>query len=152
MKKFEFRLEPVLKYRRYLERLAQQETARAHMNLKNCENKIMGLKAEYEAQGNKMENAVLDGVSASEFRAFCQYIWAVESGLEEAESEKMDLTRVLDEKIVELKQKSVDKKVMDLYREKQRDRYVQEIIKAEQKELDEISSLKTARALSNEKS
>jgi ABC-type branched-subunit amino acid transport system ATPase component len=83
MKKFEFRLEPVLKYRRYLERLAQQETARAHMNLKNCENKIMGLKAEYEAQGNKMENAVLDGVSASEFRAFCQYLWAVESGLEE---------------------------------------------------------------------
>ncbi len=151
MKKFEFRLEPVLKYRRYLERVAQQDTARANMNLKNCENRIMNLKTEYESQGAEMERAVLNGVSASGFRTFYQYLGAVESGLEEAESEKIELARVLDEKIVHLKQKSVDKKVIDLYREKQRDRYVQEIIKAEQKELDEISSLKTARALSNEK-
>ena len=40
MKKFKFRLEPLLNYRKYLERIAQQRTAKAQLDVKDCEKQV----------------------------------------------------------------------------------------------------------------
>ncbi len=150
MKKFNFRLEPLLNYRKYLERIAQQHTAKAHMDVKNCENQILNLKQVWTDNTNEVENIVEKGVSAKEFKRYHDYLNSVESGIAQEESRKLQLKKVLKEKLFELKKKSVDKKAMALYREKLKAVYTQELLKNEQKELDEISSLKIARELNNE--
>ncbi len=150
MKKFNFRLEPLLNYRKYLERVAQQHTAKAHMDVKNCENQILNLKQVWTNNTDEVENIVENGVSAKEFKRYHDYLNSVEAGIAQEEVRKLQLEKVLKEKLQELKKKSVDKKAMELYREKLKEAYTQELLKNEQKELDEISSLKIARELNNE--
>jgi len=151
MKRFEFKLQPLLNYRQYLERIAQQNTAKAHMDVKNCEKQILDLKKRYIQNADLIEDIMAEGVSASEFKRYYNYLDSVENSIEDEKSRKVKLNKVLKAKLLELKKKSVDKKAMELYQDKLKAEYTKEIIKLEQKELDEISSLKTARALSNEK-
>ena len=148
MKRFEFKLQPLLKYRQYLERLAQQNTARAHMDVKRCDEQITHLKQAYDQTTDSIETIIVKGISASEFRRYHQYLGSVANSIEGEKLRKINLNKVLKEKLLELKKKSVEKKAMELYREKLKDQYTHEIIKNEQKELDEISSLKTARTKS----
>jgi flagellar protein FliJ len=150
MKRFDFRLEPLLNYRKYQERIAQQHTAKAQMDVKDCENQILDLKRVWIENTKEVENSVEKGVSAREFKRYHEYLNSVEAGIAQEESRKLQLKKVLKEKLLELKRKSVDKKAMELYREKLKSVYTQEMLKNEQKELDEISSLKTARELNNE--
>lgn len=150
MKRFEFKLQPLLKYRQYLERIAQQKTAKAIMDVNSCENQISELKRAYDQHADMIEDVVSKGVSAVEFRRHHHYLDAVETSINDEKLKKIELKKLLKEKLLELKEKSVDKKAMELYREKLKTRYTQEIIKIEQNEADEITSLKTARTLSNE--
>ncbi len=148
MKRFEFKSQPLLNYRQYLERLAQQNTARAHMDVRLCEKQITDLKQAYVQNADKIETIVTKGIRASKFRQYHQYLDSVENSIEDEKSRKIDLKKNLQKKLLELRKKSVDKKAMELYREKLKADYTQEVIKNEQKELDEISSLKTARTRS----
>ncbi|SDT85900.1 flagellar export protein FliJ [Desulfobacula phenolica] len=150
MKRFEFKLQPLLNYRKYLEQVARQNTAKASMDVENCEKQIAYLKQTYDQKSEKIEGIVANGVNAFEFRLHHQYLNAVESSIKDEKSRKIKLKKILQEKLLELKKRSVDKKAMELYREKLKDEYTQEVLKIEQKELDEISSIKTARKLSNE--
>ncbi len=151
MKRFKFKLQPLLSYRRYLERVAQQKTAKAHMNMKNCEKQIKDLKQTWELSADKIDNIVTKGVNASTFRQYHDYLDSVQNSIKDKKLSKIQLNKLLKERLLKLKKKSVDKKAMELYKEKLKLKYNQEIIKIEQKELDEIVSIKTARTIiSNE--
>ncbi len=145
MKKFQFKMQPLLKYREYLERIAQQKTAKAHMDAKNCEQNIEQLKKTWEQQADVIEQNVENGISASQFQRYYHYLVTVETTIEEEKYRKIELDKILKEKLLELKKKSVDKRAMELYREKLLAQYTREMIQSEQKELDEISTLKSAR-------
>lgn len=148
MKKFDFKLQPLLKYRQYLERIAQQNTASAHMDVKNSEKQIEELKKTYGHQTLEIQKAAASGISGRDFQQYHQYLDAVEHSIEEEGQRKQELIKILNKKLQELRKKSVDKKVMELYRDKLKHAYTQEMVKNEQKELDEITTLKTARACS----
>ncbi|MDM8537795.1 flagellar export protein FliJ [Desulfobacterales bacterium HSG17] len=150
MKRFEFKLQPLLSYRQYLEKIAQQNTAAAHMNVKNCEKQIAELKQTWEHSADKIDKIITKGVNASTFREYHNYLDYVQTSIKNEKSRKIQLKKLLKEKLLELKKKSVDKKAMELYKERLKKEYNQEIIKIEQKELDEIVSIKTARTISNE--
>lgn len=145
MKKFKFKLQPLLTYKKYLERIAQQKTAKAHLDVKNCEQQIIDLEQTWDQQADTIENVVEKGIPASLFQRYYQYLVAVETSIVEERFRKIGLDKTLNEKLLELNKKSVDKKAMELYREKMKTQYNQEAIQIEQKELDEISILKTAR-------
>lgn len=150
MKRFKFKLQPLLTYRQYLERVAQQNTARAHLDVKTCENQILELKKTFDQHADKIEDVVAKGVSAIEFKRYHQYLDSVETSMENEKSRKTQLEKILKQKLLELKKKSVAKKTMELYRDRLKVEYTQEFLKIEQKESDEVSSIKTARKVSNE--
>ncbi|OGR11440.1 MAG: flagellar export protein FliJ [Desulfobacterales bacterium RIFOXYA12_FULL_46_15] len=150
MKRFCFKLQPMLNYREYLERVAKQNTAKAQMDVVQCEKQIKGLKNTRDQYGRQIENELEQGISALEFRYYCNYLDTVETAIEQERSRKIRLSGVLKEKLQELKKKTIDKKAMGFYRERLKAEYTQKILAAEQKEMDEISSIKTARKLSNE--
>ena len=150
MKRFQFKLEPLLNYRTYLERLAQQDTARAHLDVKGCEAVIRQLKSNHIQQAGEIEKSLQKGLHSSQFKRYYEYMDSLENQLSEEKKRKTALKKVLEEKVQVLKKKSVDKKAMELYRERQQTRYHHQLLQTEQKEQDEISSLKTARKISND--
>ena len=150
MKKFEFKLQPLLSYRRYLEKIAQQKIASAQMDIKKCEENIIELKQVWGKNVDKIEKVVKKGVNATVFRQYQNYLFSVETNLKNEKIRKIELNKILKEKLLVLKKKSIDKKVMALYKKKLKAEDDHEIIKIEQKVLDETVSLKTARRISNE--
>jgi flagellar FliJ protein len=75
---------------------------------------------------------------------------AVTQMILEEKKRKTQLEKILKKKRLVLKKRSVDKKAIERLREKQAKEYNQELLAIEQKELDQISSLKKAREISND--
>ncbi len=152
MKRFAFKLQPLLNYREYLERVAKQNTAKAQMDIVLCEKQIKDLKNTRDQHLERIEIELEQGTSAAQFRQSRDYLDAVETYMEQEKFKKIKLSGILKEKLLVLKKKTIDKKVMEIYRERLKTEYNQIILASEQKELDEISSLKTARKRSHEAS
>ncbi len=150
MKRFEFKLQALLNFRKHLERIAQQDLAKTVMAVSDCENQISSLQTTHGLSAKRLESIVEKGVTAQEFKQHNAYLGAVTRMIEGEKQRKIQLETVLKKKRKELKKRSIDKKAMERLREKQAKEYNQELLTSEQKELDEISSLKKAREISND--
>ncbi len=150
MKRFEFKLQALLNFRKHLERVAQQDMAKTVMAVSDCENQIDSLQTTHGQSTKKLEAIVEKGVAAQEFKHHHAYIGAVTQMIVEEKRRKVQLGIILKKKRLVLKKRSIDKKAIERLREKQAKEYNQELLTAEQKELDEISSLKKAREISND--
>lgn len=150
MKRFKFNLQSLLNYREHLEQVARQDMARAIQEVTACENRIQAFQTTHGQGAKRLEALVKKGVSASQFKIHHDYLGAVTGMIAEEKQQKTGLDKILAEKRVMLQKRSLDKKAMERLREKRAKDYHQELILAEQKELDEISSLKTAREIFNE--
>jgi len=150
MKRFDFKLQPLLNYREYMERVAKQKTARAQMDVALCEKQILDLKDTLNRHAYLIETEMEQGMGSFEFKQYRDYLDAVEALIEQERLRKIKLSGILKEKVLELKKKTIDKKAMEFYRERLKTEYTQKGLATEQKEMDEMSSLKTARKLSNE--
>ncbi len=145
MKRFEFKLQPLLNYRAYLEKLARQDAAKARLELLECEKRINSLKEELRRSAGRIDRLASKGVSAGIFKQFTNYMDAVDRDMGAETLRKASLAKVLEQKIEMLKNKTRDKKAMERLREKKEQAHVKEMLREEQKTLDEISSLKKAR-------
>ncbi len=147
MKKFLFKLQPVLKYRQYLEHLAKQETAKAYQDVKESEKAIENFKRLYLRKADELDNEASRGIRAEYFRQCIDYLDSVENDIKAEELKLVRFRHVLAEKQKKLTKASVDKKVIERLRHKQENDYMDEFRKEEQKEADEIASLKKARQI-----
>lgn len=149
MKRFKFRLQSLLNFREYLEQLAQQMTAKAHMDVKDCENQIRDLKDRYLIASESLEADMVKGLDAIRFRQHHMYLDRVENEIKEQSIHKEELVKILEEKLRDLKKRSIDKKVIEQLKEKKTREYTDEFLKSEQKIQDEMSSVTKARELQN---
>ena len=149
MKRFVFSLQSVLNLRRHKELMAQQAVGKAVLDLQVCEQQIDDLTTEKDQTRDRLEKKVADGLTASLFNQYSTYITTLSYRIHQASLQREQLSKVLVEKRQILKQKSIEKKAMERLREKQKQAYAKEALLEEQKELDEISSLKSAREILN---
>lgn len=149
MKRFEFTLQSLLTFRKHLEQMAQQGMAKAAMDVKACEKLIHSLENTHGQWAQRLESLVEKGMRAKEFNQHHAYLGAVDQMISEEKQQKIQLNKIFQEKLLTLKKRSIDKKAMERLREKKAKEYNLDLLAAEQKELDEISSLKTAREISN---
>jgi flagellar FliJ protein len=147
MKRFEFKLQSLLKFRNHLERMAQQEMAQVLLEITDCEKQIDSLQTTHGQWGQKLDRLVVKGIGSQEFKRHQDYLGALLGMVEEETQRKVQLETLLEKKRLALKKRSIDKKAIERLREKQAEEYNQEMLVAEQKELDEISSLKKAREI-----
>ncbi|WP_462267436.1 flagellar export protein FliJ [Desulfobacter sp.] len=150
MKKFQFRLQSLLKYKRHLEQAAKQETAQAVADVLTCEQRITGLQKDKTSATDQLESLMEKGMVAGRFNRYREFITAVDQSIILERNKKTELEKILDDKREALKQRTIDKKSLERLREKQAREYIHEMIREEQKSLDEIASLKTAREVNNE--
>jgi len=151
MKKFQFRLQSLLKYKRHLEQVAKQEMAQAVADVLACEQHITQLQNDGISAMDQLDSLVEKGIGAGQFNRYRQFITATDQMISLERNRKTELEKILDEKRDALKQKTIDKKSLERLREKQDREYTHEMIREEQKSLDEMTSLKTAREVNNER-
>ncbi len=145
MKKFTFKLESVLKYRKHLENLAQEEVVKAHINVINSEKKLKYLKQESLKSTQELDKSTLKGITATLFRQYNDYIDSVQGDIVAKIKELQTLKQIFAQKHKELTQKSVDRKIIERLKEKKRLEYMDEVLTEEQIIADEVASLKKAR-------
>ncbi len=147
MKRFKFKLASLLNFREYLERLAQQMTTKAHMDVKDCEKQISDLKDRYLEASTSLEEDMVRGLDAVRFRQHHTYLDRVDTEIREQLRTQKELLKILEEKRRDLKQRRIDKKIIEQLKEKKFMEYTDEFLKREQKTQDEMSSVIKAREL-----
>ena len=150
MKKFQFRLQSLLKYKHHLEQVAKQAMAQAVSDVLACEQRIIELQNNRISATDQLESMVEKGIVAGQFNRYRQFIIALDQMIVLERNRKNELEKILEEKRVALKQRTIDKKSLERLREKQTREYTHEMIREEQKILDETTSLRTAREVNNE--
>ncbi|MFH1155821.1 MAG: flagellar export protein FliJ [Pseudomonadota bacterium] len=151
MKRFIFRLQPILQFRQYRERLARQETALALREVQASEAKVAELTDEHTRTALELDAETSGGILASEFKTYTDYLDSLEHDISDQILTTRKLAGILAQKQKLLAKKSVDRKVMERLREKRAHEYMDEFLKLEQKTLDEITSVRKAREINNGK-
>ena len=151
MKKFVFRLQSLLNYKRHLEQVAKQAMARAVADVLACEKRIQSLQKDRISAADQLEALVEKGTGAGQFNRYRDFMTAVDQMIILEFRQKTELEKILDEKRDVLKQRTIDKKSLERLREKQALEHTHDMIREEQKVLDETASLRTAREVNNER-
>ncbi|MBF0224203.1 MAG: flagellar export protein FliJ [Desulfobacterales bacterium] len=146
MKKFQFKLEPYLKYKEFLEDRAKMEVGKAVANVLNCENETEAIKNNINAASLAFDKETSLGINAERMYVYTNYINGLESSLESKQKELRQLILILEQKQKELAKKSVEKKTIDNLKDKRKEEYYQNIFKLLQKENDDTIIIREASA------
>jgi flagellar FliJ protein len=135
MKKFSFRLEKVLNYR---SRIAEEKLR----DLINARNYATQLEMEEKRLIEEMKNAALnegETLNAATLQLRGEYGMRLEKEIAEKRQTSREQTKVVVEKLAIYLEASKEEKVLLKLKEKKRSEYLEELLRAEQKELDDIA-------------
>jgi flagellar FliJ protein len=138
MKPFKFRLESVLKYRRFMEK---KEMMRLMRHKKACEDVIMSIRhlnAQRSDMALKCSRAGAKGASVFEYLSYKAYLHSLQEDIDAAQLELMEKEHRVREQEAVLKKETIRKKVLERLRELRFEDHREMIAKLEQKQLDEL--------------
>jgi flagellar FliJ protein len=150
MKKFKFRLESVLKYKGFLEKEAKQALMSVNLDIKECEANIEQIKFKRLNLIDELEKKTEEGISIEFYHMHQNYIASVENSLVREKKRLEYLFKEKDLKTKRLIDARKEKEAMERLKDKTKKKYIEEMLYEEQKELDEISSIKKAREICND--
>lgn len=136
MKKFDFKFDKVLKAREIQEELAQNELIKARNKARKIENNIDRLTSIQEETYNFLRENENRSVSSLQAR---RYLKKTSYKIRSARNDLSQQERIVDKKLGEVVEKSQNRKVLESLKEKAADKYYNEHLKKQQKELDELA-------------
>lgn len=150
MKKFNFRLQSVLDFRKHLEKMAQMEVAKARRDLMESEEKLKSLNMDYDDTSLVFDGEMTKGIGAERFHYFTDYLSSIESLIQREEQNKEAFSGILIEKQNVLREKSIDRKTIEKLKEKQKNEYYDKMMKDMQKEVDDMVIIRQKRERADE--
>lgn len=150
MKKFKFKLESVLKYKDFLEKQAKQALMTINVDIRECEENIEEIRVKRSRLVNEVEKETEKGIAIELFQMFQNYIGAIENNLEKERNRLKLLFEEKDLRTLKLIEAKKEKEAIAKLKANKKKKFMEEMIYEEQKELDEISSIKKAREICNE--
>ncbi|OFI06808.1 flagellar biosynthesis chaperone [Clostridium acetireducens DSM 10703] len=134
MKKYKFRLQKLLDIRKEKEEESKIEFKKAQKEKLDLENKIHNLKNNY-----KKYNSIKNNESIIEQKIKMQYLNALVFTINDANKELEYKIQILDKKREELKQKQIERKTVEILKEKKKNEFIKEQNLIEQKANDEYA-------------
>jgi flagellar protein FliJ len=147
MKRFQFRLESLLRYREHLLEQAQQEVARIRGDVLACDERIVLLEKDSTATHQELETEVSTGIDTKRYQHFTKYLEGIESHQGVENLRRKQLMKLLEEKQKHLHQRAVDKKVLENLKNRRRDDYYKDLIQTLHKETDDTVIVRQARSM-----
>ncbi len=142
MKKFHFRLDPVIRYRRYLEQTAQIKLAIAEQGVINCREKIDSLKTLRVTFSNELEYEEKKGINVHTYQIYRLYIEKIDRDIESEQQHLKESIMSRDRKREDLKAASIKKKSLERLKDIKHSRHTEECDLLEQKAVDELVVLR----------
>jgi len=147
MKRFQFRLEPLLSYREHLLGQAQQEVARIRADVLACDERIALLEKDSAVTNQELDKEVSTGIDVKRYQHYTKYLEGIESNLGAENLSRKQMVKLFEEKQKHLRQRSIDKKVLENLKNRRRDDYYKDLIQRLHKETDDIVIVRQARGM-----
>ncbi len=142
MKRFRFRLEPVIRYRQYLERLALIELARAKQDLSQTKKKIQEMQQNRKDAATELDSRQAEGMKANRYRIHTDYLQGLSDRIESENERLVGIGRTIKERHQAAETERIKKETLEWVRQSEYTKHVQRINRAEQKAADELVSLR----------
>ncbi len=145
MKKFRFKLDPLIKVREHKEKMAQLAVAAAGRETAESQEKVVRMRNRVVEGGAAFEAAVEGGISAERFLLHAEYLGGIDQDIRDEEGRLQELMAAEKEKREALAARSVEKQILENLRERKKDLYYKEMLDEEQKGADDMTVLRKAR-------
>ena len=139
MKKFSFRLDRLLNYRKYLEKQAQKNLFNAKNEALKREKVLEGLIQTRTETGKRCREEGAKGMDVPWYRIYQSFLEKSERDVETARSRLQKGEARVKAKVAILEKKSVRKKTLEVLKDKQYKKYLHQLGKEEQKAMDELA-------------
>ena len=138
MRRFSFRLESILKYRKFLEKKAMLQLAELRQAYIAIEHKIEQLTHMRSQVALTCRGAGLQGLAVPRYENYRSYLEKLRLDLEYAEEELKEQEASIHTQEAVLKSQMLKRKSLEIHKESQRLAHMQKNAREEQKLLDEI--------------
>jgi flagellar export protein FliJ len=142
MKRFRFRLDPVLRYRQYRERLALMELARARQALVLSKKKIQQVRQIRKVVITDLNARQTEGLEVSRHRIYAAYLQGLGEKIESENEHLVEIGGVVRDKHETAEAKRISKETLQRVRQTQYANYLQASDRAQQKAADEVIALR----------
>ncbi|MBW2108433.1 MAG: flagellar export protein FliJ [Deltaproteobacteria bacterium] len=142
MKAFRFRLDPVVRYRRYLEQTALMDLAKAKQSLDRIQKKIETLKQELLWADKQLCSEEEQGIDVGRHRIYVAYLRGLNQRIAVESNRLVEQEAVVREKEKAVKAQRTKRRSLEQLREKAFGRYEKHVRAEEQKAADELVSLR----------
>ena len=141
MKKFKFRLDPVLRYKQYREELALMELAKARQALVLSKKKIQQIQQARKGVMTDLDARQTEGLEVNRYRIYTAYLQGLGEKIESENEHLVQIGRMVKEKHETAEAERISKDTLQRVRETQYTHYLQGRDRTEQKAADELIAL-----------
>jgi flagellar FliJ protein len=142
MKRFKFRLDPVIRYREYRERIAQIGLARETQALVERKNRISEIEQARRCTVSELDSEQKQGIEVDRHLIFTAYLQGLHDEIESERERLVEIDKRIREKQEAAKVETMKKKTLEWIKQTQYSKHLKWINRAEQKAADELIGLK----------
>jgi len=142
MKKFKFKLDAVLRYRKYRERNAQLELVKAKNAVIEKRQLIERLKQNRLQAILELKTQEDQGISVGKHRFYTNYITGTDQALEDEQKHLVQLEKILRQHQEIVRKEQIKRKTLEKIEDINKKEYISEYIKFEQKTMDEMVAIR----------
>ncbi len=142
MKRFKFRLDPVIRYREYRERIAQIGLARETQALVESKNRISEIEQARRCTVSELDGEQKQGIEVDRHLIFTAYLQGLHDEIESERERLVEIDKRIREKQEAAKVETMKKKTLEWIKQTQYSKHLKWINRAEQKAADELIGLK----------
>ncbi len=139
MKRFRYRLEPLLKIKSHVEKQRQKEHAAALHQVYRQQEHLDEIESKRQDTFKHQSERLTGKLSAVQFQMATRYLAKLRMDTLTGKELLRGLEQEAERRRVKLVEATKEKKIFDKLKERQRERYLTELDHTEQKELDELS-------------
>jgi len=146
MKKYRFKLESVLRYRRSIEDQNRQKLAGIKLEDKTERNRLEDYQEAQEKGRTEFLHTRMNGITASQITLYTVYLGDLEEKILSQKSKLEEISTRMEAARRDLLEASKERKMLEKLREKKLQQYLRQLTRAEQSFLDEVSANQYFRA------
>jgi len=140
MRRYRFKLESLLKYRKLSEDKIKQELLQKMQKLRKCESQLNLMKSKKHKYAEEFTHVQLDGINGNQLFLYKNYLNSLLKQVEEQEIKTMNSKKESEEVRKDYLEARKEVESVEKLKEKDFQRYLKEMRISEQKALDEVTA------------
>jgi flagellar FliJ protein len=142
MKRFKFRLDPVVRYREYRERIAQIDLARETQALIETRNRISEIEETRRSAASDLDAEQKEGIEVDRYQVFAAYLQGLRDEIDSESGRLIEIGKKLREKQRVVKAETIKKKTLEWIKQNEYSKYLECMNRVEQKAADDLIGLR----------